>query len=232
MATQFDLFPDGLPEGRETSHYSRCAAGRGDRASGRGPANGAAQAQSLGGPRYRPEAAIPGLSLWPGVVDEEQAGDFAALIDAAPLAPFRFGRWEGKRLTASYGSGYDYQRGALTQAPPLPPWLRTIADRLAALAGLDPAHIAQALLIRYDAGAGIGWHRDRPQYADILGLSLDTPCTLRLRRRLPDQSFERGAIPLPPRSLYRLSGAVRWHWHHSIAPLPHTRRSITLRTLR
>jgi hypothetical protein len=55
---------------------------------------------------------------------------------------------------------------------------------------------------------------------------------LRLRRRLPGGGFERRSVELPPRSLYLLSGDVRWEWEHSIAPMAQQRRSITFRTLR
>jgi hypothetical protein len=54
---------------------------------------------------------------------------------------------------------------------------------------------------------------------------------MRLRRRTAD-GFERRKVALPPRSLYRLSGEVRWEWEHSIAPMVQTRRSITFRSLR
>ena len=70
-----------------------------------------------------------------------------------------------------------------------------------------------------------------PQYGEVIGLSLGADCTLRLRRRT-DGGFERRAVPLPARSLYRLSGEVRWDWEHSIVPLEATRRSVTFRTLR
>jgi len=86
-------------------------------------------------------------------------------------------------------------------------------------------------VIRYDPGAGIGWHRDRPQYGEVIGLSLGNPATLRLRRRT-GEGFERRNLELAPRSLYLLSGEVRAEWQHSIAPLDVTRRSITFRTLR
>jgi alkylated DNA repair dioxygenase AlkB len=54
---------------------------------------------------------------------------------------------------------------------------------------------------------------------------------LRLRRRLPE-GFERRAVRLPPRSLYRLEGPARWDWEHSILPVAQTRRAITVRSLR
>jgi alkylated DNA repair dioxygenase AlkB len=106
-----------------------------------------------------------------------------------------------------------------------------VRDKLAPQVGLDPAALQAALLIRYDPGAGIGWHRDRPQYGEVVGLSLGAECTMRLRRRT-ETGFERKSLLLSPRSAYRLSGEVRWDWEHSIAPMDATRRSITFRTLR
>jgi alkylated DNA repair dioxygenase AlkB len=174
---------------------------------------------------------LPGLRLAEEAVSEADERELAAHIDAAPLAPFQFGQWEGKRLTVHYGSAYDFSRHRLGEAPPLPDWLVGMRDNIAPQVGRDPAVFAAALLIRYDPGAGIGWHRDRPQYDEVLGLSLTAPCTLRLRRRTANR-FERRNLELPPRSLYLLSGEVRREWEHSIAPMDVTRRSITLRSLR
>ncbi|WP_126172980.1 alpha-ketoglutarate-dependent dioxygenase AlkB [Altericroceibacterium xinjiangense] len=174
---------------------------------------------------------VPGFRLVEDAVTPSEETGIAVQIDAAPLQPFQFGQWEGKRLTASYGSAYDFTRHAVVPAPPFPGWLEDLRSRLAALAGLDAGAIAQALLIRYDPGAGIGWHRDRPQYEDVLGLSLSAPATLRLRRRT-ETGFQRHKVFLPQRSLYRLSGEVRREWEHSILPMEVTRRSLTLRTMR
>ena len=173
---------------------------------------------------------IPGLFVVQDAIDTRMEAELAARIDAARLEPFKFGQWTGKRLTAHYGSGYDYQRGRTTAAPPLPDWLRDLREKLAALAGMEPTALQQALLIRYDPGAGIGWHRDRPQYGEVLGLSLGAPATMRFRRRM-EGGFERRKIPLAPRALYRLSGEARQGWEHSIAPMEEIRRSITFRTL-
>jgi hypothetical protein len=174
---------------------------------------------------------VSGLQLVPEAVTPAEEARLAARIDAAPLAPFEFGQWRGKRLTTHYGSAYDFARGRLDHAPPLPGWLLALRERLARLAAMDPGRLAAALLSRYDPGAGIGWHRDRPQYGEVLGLSLGAPCVMRLRRRTAD-GFERRRLELPPRSLYRLSGEVRWDWEHSIAPIGEARRSVTFRTLR
>jgi alkylated DNA repair protein (DNA oxidative demethylase) len=174
---------------------------------------------------------VPGLLLVPDAVTAAEEGELAARIDAAPLKPFEFGQWRGKRLTAHYGRAYDFTRGRLEEAPPLPDWLEDLRGALAPLAGLDPPALQAALLIRYDPGAGIGWHRDRPQYGEVLGLSLGADCTMRLRQRT-ESGFERRSVPLSARSLYRLSGEVRWEWEHSIAPMDETRWSVTFRSLR
>ena len=174
---------------------------------------------------------VPALVLVGEAVSEAEQRALEAHIDAAPLAPFQFGQWEGKRLTTHYGSGYDFSRQRVAEAPPLPDWLIDLRDKLAPQVDLEPALFQAALVIRYDPGAGIGWHRDRPQYDNVMGLSLTAPCVLRLRRRTAT-GFERRNVELPPRSLYLLSGEVRREWEHSIVPLDVTRRSITFRSLR
>ena len=173
---------------------------------------------------------LPGLALTEDVVSPAEEADLAARIDASGLAPFRFQGWEGKRLTRSFGYAYDFARGRLDQAPPIPDWLLPLRVRAAALAGLEPEALRQALLIRYDPGAAIGWHRDRPQFATVAGLSLGSPAVLRLRRRAGSR-FERRTLPLPPRSLYVLADEARHGWEHSIAPGEALRFSITFRSL-
>jgi len=182
------------------------------------------------GELFAPAPLVPGLSLVEEAVSAAEEAELVAHLDAAPLAPFQFGQWQGKRLTTSYGSGYDFTRQRVAEAPRLPDWLLDLRAALAPLVGRRPEDFVQALLIRYDPGAGIGWHRDRPQYGEVIGLSLSAPTTFRLRRRKPG-GFERRNVELPPRALYLLSGEVRREWEHSIAPMDVTRRSITFRTI-
>ncbi len=102
----------------------------------------------------QPNRRLPGLVLVEEAISPDEERAIAARIDAAPLTPFQFGQWEGKRLTINYGSGYDYQRGALADAPPLPVWLEELRERLAPRVGIDPGAALQALLIRYDPAPG------------------------------------------------------------------------------
>jgi len=109
-------------------------------------------------------------------------------------------------------------------------WLLTPRDKAAAFADLESVDFAQALLIRYDPGAGIGWHRDRPVFDHVVGISLGVSAPLRFRRRKRD-GFDRVTVPLAPRSAYHLHGEARHQWEHSIAQMEETRWSITFRTI-
>ena len=174
---------------------------------------------------------LPGFAATDDLVTADEERALIAAIDAADLSPFRFQGWTGKRLTVSYGWTYDFDAGRLHRGEPFPDWLLPIRDRAAAFAHLDPAALVQALLIRYDPGAGIGWHKDRPQFEHVIGVSLGAPATMRFRRRREDGRFERRTAPLHPRAAYHLSGEARHEWEHSIAEMDATRWSLTFRSL-
>jgi alkylated DNA repair dioxygenase AlkB len=173
---------------------------------------------------------LPGLSQTDDIVSAEEEQALIAAIDATALAPFRFHQWEGKRLTASYGWHYDFDGGGLTPSEPIPDWLLPLRERAARFAELAPEELVQSLLIRYDPSAGIGWHRDRPVFGHVLGISLGAPAVMRFRRRRTG-GFDRASASLAPRSAYHLTGAARHGWEHSIAPMDATRWSITFRSL-
>jgi len=173
---------------------------------------------------------LPGLYTHPELITIAEERALIGHIDATDLTPFRFQGWTGKRLTTSFGFDYDFEAGRPVEAPPIPDWLAIFRDRVAAFAGIQPADLVQALLIRYDPGAGIGWHRDRPIYEHVVGISLGAPATMRFRQRRGD-GFARTSIPLDPRGAYHLSGPARRDWEHSIVEGDEPRWSITFRTL-
>jgi len=175
-------------------------------------------------------ALLPGLALGTNIVDADEERALIAHIEGIELTPFRFQGWTGKRLTASFGWRYDFEDASFGPTDPIPDWLMPLRDRAARFAALDPDALVQALLIRYDPGAGIGWHRDRPVFEHVVGVSLGVPATMRFRRRRPG-GFDRFSADLAPRSVYRLSGEVRHGWEHSIAEMDVTRWSVTFRSL-
>ncbi|HEY0184820.1 MAG TPA: alpha-ketoglutarate-dependent dioxygenase AlkB [Rhodopila sp.] len=174
--------------------------------------------------------ALPGLASANDFVSRAEEHALTTAIDAADLLPFRFHGWTGKRLTVAYGWTYDFDKGHLRRGDPLPDWLLSFRDRAARFAGVRPNDLVQALLIRYDPGAGIGWHKDRPVFDHVVGISLGAPATMRFRRRR-GAGFERVNVPLEPRGAYHLSGASRHEWEHSIAEMQRTRWSVTFRSM-
>jgi DNA oxidative demethylase len=157
--------------------------------------------------------------------------ELLAHCEALPLQPFVFHGWLGKRETMSFGWRYDFNQSRMFPAPPIPDFLLPLRARAAAFAGLAPAAFEQALVIRYEVGAGIGWHRDRPVFDRVAGISLLSPCVLRFRLR-EGARFSRFALDAGPRSAYLLTGASRDEWEHSIAPVESRRISITFRSRR
>lgn len=174
---------------------------------------------------------LPGLRQQDDFITADEERALMTGIDRAGLTPFLFQRWTGKRLTKSFGWSYDFQTGVFAPTEPIPEWVTPLKARAARFAGLAPDDLELLLLIRYDPGAGIGWHRDRPAFEHVIGVSLGEPATMRFRRRM-EAGFRRANAPLLPRSIYHLSGEARHDWEHSIIPMEALRWSLTFRSLK
>ena len=173
---------------------------------------------------------IAGLDYRDELISEAEERALIEQLEAEELAPFRFHGWLGNRKTKSFGWRYDFDDASFTPTEPIPAWLEPLRDRAAALAGVGPAEIHHALVARYDPGAGIGWHKDRDVFERVVGVSLNTPATLRFRQRTAS-GFRRATVEVEPRSAYLLSGPSRWEWEHRIVPGAQLRFSVTFRTL-
>jgi len=176
------------------------------------------------------EPLIAGLEYRRAFIAEDEEKALIGHLSSEDLSPFRFHGWTGKRLTRTYGWRYDFDDSSFAPAEPVPDWLEPLRAKSASFAGVQPEDFAHALLVRYDPGAGIGWHRDRPQFETVVGVSLGSPAMLRFRRRKPG-GFDRANVEVEPRSAYLLSREARHEWEHSIAPGETLRFSITFRTL-
>jgi alkylated DNA repair dioxygenase AlkB len=150
-------------------------------------------------------------------------------IQHLPLMPFQFGQFEGKRRVASFGFRYDYALRQLQRSEPIPAWLDEIVAKVEAFGGAA-TQIRQVLCTEYDVGVGIGWHRDKPPFDRIFGLSLGSACKFRFRKTA-GKTWDRFTLDAEPRSLYMMSGASRHVWEHSIPAVEAPRYSITFRTM-
>jgi alkylated DNA repair dioxygenase AlkB len=175
------------------------------------------------------EPLIAGLGYCRDFIDPDEEAALLRHVEAMELAPFRFHGWTGNRKTQSFGWRYDFDDASFRPTEPIPQWLAPLRDKAAAFAGVSPECFAHALVARYDPGAGIGWHRDRPVFERVVGVSLNSPATLRFRQRV-SSGFRRFSLLAEPRSAYLLSGEARHDWEHSIVPGSELRFSITFRT--
>jgi alkylated DNA repair dioxygenase AlkB len=172
-----------------------------------------------------------GLAYRPELISADQEAALAATMAGLPFAPFQFHGFEGNRRTISYGWHYAFDGSGLRETEPIPDWLQPVREKAAAFAGLHAGALEHVLLVEYAPGAGIGWHRDRPAFGDVIGVSLLAPARLRFRRKR-DTGWERRNLIAEPRSAYLLRGPARNEWEHSIPPMEVLRYSITFRTLR
>lgn len=161
----------------------------------------------------------------PPALERELIGHVAAL----PLKPFQFGAYEGKRRVASFGFRYDYTLRRLQEAESIPAWLSAVIGMVESFGG-PSTRIGQILCTEYDVGVGIGWHRDKPHFDRVFGLSLGSPCKFRFRKATGDK-WQRYTLDAEPRSLYMMAGESRQLWEHSIPAVEAPRYSITFRTM-
>ncbi|MFL6734943.1 MAG: alpha-ketoglutarate-dependent dioxygenase AlkB [Sphingomicrobium sp.] len=173
---------------------------------------------------------IAGLEYRDNFIAEEEEQQILSQLRSLDMPPFRLHGWVGNRRTLSFGWRYDFDDARFVQADPLPDWLMPLRVKAASLAGVPNDDFVHVLLARYDSGAGIGWHRDRPVFEEVAGISLASSATMRFRQRT-ETGFRRASIELAPRSAYLLRGEVRHDWEHSIVPGTELRFSITFRTL-
>jgi alkylated DNA repair dioxygenase AlkB len=171
----------------------------------------------------------PGLRYYPDVVTAPVERDLIERIRALPLVPFQFGAFEGKRRVASFGYQYDYAQQRLQEAEQVPGWLAPVIEKVEAYGG-PGVKIKQVLCTEYDVGVGIGWHRDKPHFDEVFGISLGSACKFRFRRKTGEK-WERFSLDAGPRSLYVMTGESRNVWEHNIPPVEAPRYSITFRSM-
>ena len=167
-----------------------------------------------------------------------------------PFKEFEFHGYLGKRRVVSFGWQYEFSgAGRLRKADNIPKYLLPLRERAATFANLKPDELQHVLVIEYAPGAGIGWHRDRPVFGEVIGISLLAPCVLRFRKKIAEglnvkgeegkarkgktkTKWERVNVLAEPRSAYHLSGPARTEWQHSILRVDSLRYSITFRSMR
>jgi len=179
----------------------------------------------------KPSELPPGFRYQPELISPAEEQGLLDCFAKLAFQPFEFHGFLGKRRVVSFGWRYDFNGGGLQKTDNIPGFLHPVRKQAAAFAGLRPDDLQHALLTEYRTGAAIGWHKDRSVFGDVVGISLASACTFRLRKKA-GCGWHRASIALEPRSAYLLRGAVRTDWEHSIPAVTNPRYSITFRNFR
>ena len=165
------------------------------------------------------------------LLSPDQEWALIASFKRLPFREFEYRGFFGKRRTVSFGWRYHFSVRELQETEHIPTFLLPLRRTAAKFANVSEDRLQHALVTEYAPGAPIGWHRDRPEFEDVIGISLGAPCLFRFRRK-KGTLWERASIELQPRSIYLLRGAARTDWQHSIRPVDKLRYSVTFRSLR
>jgi alkylated DNA repair dioxygenase AlkB len=178
---------------------------------------------------FKTDPSLPeGFRYQPDLLSKEEEQDLVRQVEALPFKEFQFQGFLGKRRVVSFGWKYDFNDRKLQKADDMPPFLLPLRRRAAGFAGLAPTAFQHVLVTEYSPGAGIGWHRDKAVFDEVVGVSLLAPCNFRFRRKTGDK-WERATVVAEPRSAYLLAGPSRTEWEHSIPEMDQLRYSITFR---
>jgi alkylated DNA repair dioxygenase AlkB len=171
--------------------------------------------------------ALPdGFRYQPAILDHAEADMLLECVQSLSFREFEFHGFLGKRRVVSFGWRYDFNGDGLSKTEDMPNFLLSLRAKAAAFAGMAPTDLQQVLVTQYRPGAAIGWHKDRSVFGDVIGISLLSPCTFRLRRRC-GKKWERASITIDPRSIYLLRDSSRNDWEHSISAVDALRYSLT-----
>lgn len=174
---------------------------------------------------------LEGFRYQPDLLDQAEEETLLTHLRTLPFREFEFHGHTGKRRVVSFGWKYEFSGERLRKAEDIPQFLLPLRSRAATFAGLDAAAFEHVLVTEYGPGAGIGWHRDKGVFGEVVGISLLSPCMLRFRQKIGEK-WERVNVLTEPRSAYHLTGPARSRWQHSILRVDSLRYSITFRTMR
>jgi alkylated DNA repair dioxygenase AlkB len=172
-----------------------------------------------------------GFRYMPEVLSPAEEKGLVKRFKAMPLKPFEFHGYLDNRRIYSFGHKHIFAGREPRADPSIPDYLRRLTEIARQISGTPADGFEQLMVPEYAPGAGIGWHRDRPTFENVVAVSFLAPCVLRLRRKA-GEDWEPRFARIEPRSVYLLSGTVRNSWQHSIAAKDVLRYSVTLRTFR
>ena len=218
--------PCDLLGGRKlTLHFASRAAPKGPSPRG---GDGASTSSSEAASCDASTLGVPGLSLVPDFVSEDEERRLLALLDDLDAT----GAWDAlaRRRVKHFGFAFDYgTRGVRGGHGPskvpvaaMPPSFMALAQRVSAHCAPDPSAAFDQMTVNdYPPGVGLAPHVDTHSCfaGAIASVSLGSGCVMEFRRA----GHAHRPLFLPPRSLLIMAGESRLAWQHYI---PHRKRDL------
>jgi hypothetical protein len=126
-----------------------------------------------------------GFRYIPDVLSVAEEKSLVEWFEKLPLKPFEFHGYLANRRIYSFGHKYVFAGQEPRKDGSIPDYLRPLVHIASRISGQPADAFEQAMVTEYASGAGIGWHRDRPSYEDIVSVSFLAPparCASDVRR--------------------------------------------------
>jgi len=112
-----------------------------------------------------------GFRYIPDVLSVAEEKSLVERFEKLPFKPFEFHSYLANRRIYSFGHKYVFAGQELRSDGSIPDYLRPLMHIASQISGQPADAFEQAMVTEYAPGAGIGWHRDRPSYEDIVSVS-------------------------------------------------------------
>src|SRR5215212_4154900 len=122
-----------------------------------------------------------GFFYLPHFITELEESALCKEIAGTELHTFNFQGFAAKRKVASFGYDWSFEKRVLSKGKDIPGAFHFLIKKVAKELTKREDDFAELLITEYPPASVINWHRDAPPFDMIVGISLLTDCTFRLR---------------------------------------------------
>lgn len=157
------------------------------------------------------ETALPGLFLYPDLIDEARETQLLNEIDSQVWIVDYLRRLQYYGYRNELEKPYDLIPFPVLMPPHMEQLSKELVERK--IISLQPD---QVIINEYVPGEGIKPHKDRAYYENqICGVNLGSGCIMRFIRGMNEQVID---VEVPRRSVYVMQDDARKKWKHAIPP--------------
>lgn len=157
------------------------------------------------------ETALPGLFIYPDLIDEARESQLLNEIDSQTWIVDYLRRLQYYGYRNELEKPYDLIPFPIPMPPAIDQLSKELVERKIILLQPD-----QVIINEYVPGEGIKPHKDRAYYENqICGVNLGSGCIMRFIKGMNEQVID---VEIPRRSVYVMQDDARKKWKHAIPP--------------